>query len=630
MNVMNLGILAHVDAGKTTLTEGMLFQAGSIRKMGNVDDGTTVTDSMDLEKKRGMTIKSSVVSFQWNHLKINLIDTPGHFDFLSEVESVLHVLDIVVLVIAAREGVQPQTRLFFRKLTELGIPTVIFINKLDRIGVDYEDLIKTIRTNLTDEILECQRYRGVGGKQVEIEDIPLEDEEVQMKLLLSSETLMKKYDQSQEITMQDYEKEFIHLVRSGKIYPVMGGVALKNQGITSLMDLLTKIMADVKPRAEELSAYVYKVDFDQKGQKRILFKVFSGTIHVRQNVYLNSDPSQKMLVRNLAYFENGKIISARSVACGDVGIIYDEELLKVGTVIGRNNGDISRVKLKEPLFHANIVAKDNNERYRLLNALNTLSQEDPQLKFEISSVTDDIILPLFGPLQMEIMEEVLKNRFGLYVSFGPLTDIYKEHPVKKGHCSIRIGDGKNPYSAGVVFQVEPLPLGSGFQYENLVSYGYLEKPFQNAVMDGIRTALHDGVQGHEVIDVKVTFFEADYDSVSGTPADFRKLVPIALKKALEDAGIEILEPWQNFIICVPTDYEKKVLNDICKMKARITEYQYGETETCFIGKALLRDMMNYESELNILAHGSATILQDFFKYLPMNESVEELMEKYKG
>ena len=181
-SIFNLGILAHVDAGKTTLTEGMLFQAGYIRKMGNVDDGTTVTDSMDLEKKRGMTIKSSVVSFQWNNLKINLIDTPGHFDFLSEVESVLHVLDVVVLVIAAREGVQPQTRLFFRKLSELNIPTVIFINKLDRIGVDYDDLIKTIRTNLTDEILECQRYSGVGGKQVEIEDIPLEDEEMQMKL----------------------------------------------------------------------------------------------------------------------------------------------------------------------------------------------------------------------------------------------------------------------------------------------------------------------------------------------------------------------------------------------------------------------------------------------------------------
>lgn len=629
MNIVNLGILAHVDAGKTTLTEGMLFQAGCIRKMGNVDDGTTVTDSMDLEKERGMTIKSSVISFEWNHLKINLIDTPGHFDFLSEVESVLHVLDVVVLVIAAREGVQPQTRLFFRKLSELNIPTVIFINKLDRMGVDYEDLIKAIRAKLTDEILECQRYRGGGGKQVEIEDIPLEDEELQMRLLLSSETLMEKYDESREITVGEYETEFIHLVRSGKLYPVMGGVALRNQGITSLMDMLTKIMAGGKPQTELLSAYVFKVDFDQKGQKRIFFRVFSGTITVRQNVYINQEESQKLLVRNLAYFENGRIISVRSVACGDVGIIYDEELLKVGTVIGGNHGDVSKVKLKEPLFHANIAAKDDHERYRLLNALNTLSQEDPQLKFQISSVTNDIRISLFGPLQMEVMGEILKDRFGLSVSFGPLTNIYKEHPTKEGHCSIRIGDWKNPYNAGVVFQVDPLPLGSGFQYENLVSYGYLEKPFQNGVMDGIRTALNEGVQGHEVIDVKITFLEADYDSVMGTPADFRRLVPIALKKALEDAAVEILEPWQNFIITVPADYDKTVLNDICKMKARITEYQYGETETCFIGKALLRDMMNYESRLNILTHGNASVLLDFFKYLPMNESVEALMEKYK-
>ena len=490
-------------------------------------------------------------------------------------------------------------------------------------------MIKTIRTKLTDEILECQRYQGVGGKQVEIEDIPLDDEELRMKLLLSSETLLAKYDESREITTKEYETELIRLIRGEKLYPVLGGVALKNQGITSLMDMLTKIMADVKPQTDKLSAYVFKVDFDQKGQKRIFFRVFSGTVTVRQNVYIRNEESQKMLVRNLAYFENGKIISARSVACGDVGIIYDEELLKVGTVIGGNHGDDSKVKLKEPLFHANIVAKDNHERYRLLNALNTLWQEDPQLKFEVSSMTEDIIISLYGPLQMEIMGEILKNRFGLNISFGPLTNIYKEHPTKEGYCSIRIGDWKNPYYAGVVFQVEPLPLGSGFQYENLVSYGYLEKPFQNAVMDGIRIALNEGTQGHEVIDVKITFLEADYDSVMGTPADFRKLVPIALKKALYDAAVEILEPWQNFIITVPADYEKSVLNDICKMKARITEYQYGETETCFIGKALLQDMMNYESRLNILTHGSAAVLQDFFKYLPMNESVEALMEKYK-
>ena len=410
---------------------------------------------------------------------------------------------------------------------------------------------------------------------------------------------------------------------------MMGGVALKNQGITSLMNMLTKIMADVKPRMDMLSAYVFKVDFDQKGQKRVFFRVFSGAVTVRQNVSITNDESQKMLVRNLAYFENGKIISARSIACGDVGIIYDEELLKVGTVIGGDNGDVSKAKLKEPLFHANIVAKDNNERYRLLNALNTLSQEDPQLKFEISSMTDDIIVSLYGPLQMEIIGEILKNRFGLDISFGPLTNIYKEHPTKEGYCSIRIGDRKNPYNAGVVFQVEPLPLGSGFQYENLVSYGYLEKPFQNAVMDGIRIALNEGAQGHEVIDVKITFLEADYDSVMGTPADFRRLVPMALKKAFDDSNIEMLEPWQSFIISVPVDYDKTVLNDICKVKARITEYQYGETETCFIGKALLQDMMNYESRLNILTHGSASVLQDFFMYLPMNENVETLMEKYK-
>lgn len=628
MDIINLGILAHVDAGKTTLTECMLYQSGNISQMGRVDNGTTVTDSLELEKKRGMTIKSSVVSFFWNNVKINLIDTPGHFDFVSEVESALHILDVVVLVISAKEGVQSQTRLIFRKLQEIKIPTIIYINKLDRVGVDYDDLMDELKIQLSSKIIELQKYHGIGKKEVRIENLNFEDECIQNQLLISSDALMKKYDELNDIASEDYENEFVQMVRSGELYPVLGGVALKNQGVTEVMDLLTEIMSGITPKTDKLSAYVYKIDHDKVGHKRIFFRVFSGVINVRKTIEIYADEPQKILVRNLSSFDKNKIVTTKSVGSGDIGIIFDEDQLQVGSIIGEAYDRIGKVKINSPMLQTSIRAKDENERYKLLDALTLLSQEDPQLKFEINRITDDIKIWVFGPLQMEVIEDMLKNRFGINICNTQLEIVYKEHPLKAGYCSIRIGDLTNPYNAGAVFRIEPLPLGSGFQYENLVSYGYLEKPFQNAVMDGIKIGLRQGINGHEVIDVKVTFLEADYDSVLGTPADFRKLIPIIIHNALEDAGVELLEPWQNFSVVVPKQWDKVVLKDICKMKARILEYYYGKNETGFIGKAVLRDIVNYESVLNTFTSGKGVFTQDFYKFLPMKESVEVLMEKY--
>lgn len=551
-----------------------------------------------------------------------MIDTPGHLDFVSEVESALHVLDAVVLVISAKEGIQSQTRLIFRKLQELKVPIIIYINKLDRIGVDFEELLGKLTSQLSEKIVGLQKYRGIGEREVQIVNLEFDDEGIQNQILFSSDALMKKYDEFNYISLKEYENEFFKMVRNGEMYPLLGGVALKNLGVTEVMNLLVKIMSNDGSKNDKLSAYVYKIEHDQNKHERIYFRVFSGSIKVRDTVDIKGSEPCRLLVRNLWSFDNNKIVSTKSIESGDIGIIYDEERLQVGSVIGEECGQKGNIQLKVPLLQTGIKSKDEKERNLLLNALTLLLREDPCLKFEINKITDEIKLWLFGPLQMEVIEEILRERFGINVCFTQLEIVNKEHPLREGYSSIRIRDWNNPHNAGAVFKVEPLPLGSGFLYDNLVSYGYLEKPFQNAVLDGIKIGLSQGISGHEVIDVKVTFLEADYDSVLGTPADFRRLVPVVIHNALKDAGVELLEPWQRFSISVPKQLDKVVLKNISKMKVRVTDYNYGEKETTFIGKAAYSDIMNYESVLNAYTSGKGFLTQEFYKYLPKHENMK--------
>ena len=543
---------------------------------------------------------------------------------MSEVESALHVLDAAILVISSKEGVQSQTRLIFRKLQELQIPTIIFANKLDRTGVNFDNLLFNIKKQLSERIVVLQKYDDIGESEVQIKNMSFDEEDIQNQILYYSDALMEKYDEVPYVEPKEYESAFMKMAQNAEVYPVLGGVSLKNTGVTEVLDLLTKIFEHSQQKNGRLSAYVYKVDRDQKGHKRSFFRVFSGTVNIRDTVKIKIKDSQKtFLVSNLSACFNNKVVSAKNIDHGDIGIIFDGDDLNVGCIIGENNDRIGKVELKSPLLETSIETETSNERYKLLDALIQLSQEDPYLRYEINRF-EEIKLCLFGPLQMEIIKSLLSDRFGINVQFSELSIVYKEQPVKKGYCSMRLREN-HPYNAGAVMLVEPLPLGSGFQYENMVSYGYLEKPFQNAVLEGIRSGLGQGINGHEVIDVKVTFLEADYDSVLGTPSDFRKLVPIVIQKALLDAGVRILEPWQNFSIIVPKFADQIVWKDLCKMNAVITEYDYGIEETRFSGRAMLCEIMNYESVLNTFTEGRGIITQEFYKFLPMKEDEKTII-----
>ncbi len=615
MNTINLGILAHVDAGKTTLTEGLLFHSGIISSMGKVDKGTTITDSMSIEKQRGITIRSSTVSFTWNNTKINLIDTPGHIDFVSEVERALHVLDGVILVISAKESVQPQTRIIFRKILELKLPTILFINKLDRMGVCTETLFHEIRTLLTEDIVILQKYIGEGTSSIKITSQNFHDTELQIPILEHCPKLLEKYINDQKISDDEYKNALVSLTQNSTLFPVFGGVALDDIGIKELLTAITEYLKTSQPKCDTLSAYVYKIDRDYHGHRNCYFRVFEGKLKVREIVTIYGS-NEKIVIKNLSTINNGKITPVDEVNSGDIGIISDEKLLQFGSILGFTCSKIRKVTITNPFLETCITTNDICDRRNMLEALNELSEEDPLLKFQIDPQTQEVRLRLLGKLQMEIISSLLWDRYHISVSFTELNTICKEYPINSGVASIRLGQGGNHYNAGLVLTIEPLPLGSGFQYENHVSFGYLEKTFQNAVIEGIKSGLACGLNGHEVIDIKVIFQDADYDSVLGTPSDFRKLTPIVFKDALANASVKLLEPWQCFDIVIPKKYDTYVLSDLHKMNAIINAYSYQESETSFGGIVPLSTFINYEVDLLSLTEGKGILLHKLYGFLP--------------
>lgn len=621
MNIINLGILAHVDAGKTTLTESILYHTGIIKNKGRVDDGNTISDSMTLERERGMSIRSSTVSFTCNDVKFNLIDTPGHMDFIGEVERSLVVLDLVVLVISAKEGVQPQTRVIFHKLQELKIPIIIFINKIDRLGVNLYNLYEDISKQLTKNAIVMQDVMGVdednnSHKEYVLEEVNFNNPRVQEHLLTCSEILLEKYVNNESVDEISYKNEYQRIFLQGDLYPIYHGVALRDIGTLDLLDVCTRYFNKNRDCLASLSAYVYKVEWDDKGHKRIYIRVFNGIIHLKNQVNLVGNDAP-ILISTLKKVENGKVLYTDYLEAGDIGILHDIKELRVGDVLGVPIESVS-CELAKPLLSVSVVPVEDNKRSTLILSLQQLTYEDPHLEVMILPLTGEIRLKLFGKLQMEVLTTVLKERYNLDVIFSDMITVYKEQPIGKIQASIWRGEPGNYLNAGIVFAIEPLEFGSGFVYENKVSYGYLEKPFQNAVLEGINIGLLEGIHDKEIIDVKVTFVDAYYDSVCGTPSDFRKLAPIVIKKCLEDIGVRELEPWQMYKIIAPLGYEKMVTSDIVKMKGTINEMIYSEGEFKIDGIIPYDTSKDYGVNLLTATEGKGIFQTKFYKYLPIN------------
>jgi len=583
MKYLNLGILAHVDAGKTSLTERLLFAAGVIQYVGSVDAGNTQTDSLVLERQRGITIKSAVASFDLGDTRVNLIDTPGHPDFIAEVERVLSVLDGVVLVISAVEGVQSQTRILMRALKRLDIPMIIFVNKIDRMGARYADLLDDIATKLGVKVAVTGAVENIGQPNASF--TPNEG------------------DQSENSV------------------PVFFGSAITGAGVNYLMDALPKLLPALHgDTTTKPSGVIFKIERGSRGEKVAYLRMFDGVIKIREKLPLGKITALQVFGRD----------NAMTLNAGEIGKVWGLEYAKVGDVIGGVSNQ--SFTFAPPTLEAAVVAKDDDKRVALHSALKQLAEQDPLINLRQNDQT--MYVSLYGEVQKEVIVATLATDFGVNASFERTRPICIERPVGNGYAAQFLQEESNPTSATVGLRIEPGEPGSGVIFRLGVDHFiplYIYKntgSFVEHMTQYVRDALQHGLHSLEVTDCIVTMTDCDYytgdgsakpisDTPRTTAGDFRKLTPAVLRTALEQAGTVVCEPVCRYTLEVPIEALSIILPVLAKLRAVPESMEVKDGVYLLKGhipSALVHDL---QQQLPNLTSGEGFLEYAFERYEPI-------------
>ena len=442
---LNLGIVAHVDAGKTTLTERLLYAAGVIAEPGSVDAGTTQTDSLALEQQRGITIKSAVVSFEIEDVTVNLIDTPGHPDFIAEVERVLNVLDGAILVISAVEGVQPQTRILMRALRRLRVPTLLYVNKTDRRGADVGRVIDEIAGALTRAVVAA-------------------DDPDLAKLAEQDDALLAAYVDGSAVPEQLLRTALAAQTRRALVHPVFSGSALRGTGVERLMRGIAELLpASVGDADGALSGSVFKIERGPRGEKIAYVRIFSGALRTRDRLELSPERDEK--VTAISVFDHGTDVRQPIVSAGEIAKVWGLRDVRIGDAIGDGRIPAAVSEFRPPTLESVVVPRDPDEGHALRVALGQLAEQDPLINVRSDDERGEISVSLYGEVQKEVIQATLADDFGLYVSFRETTTIYIERPLGTGAAFEVLQAETHPFSAGQTRQLAPkvLSLSRGQQ-----------------------------------------------------------------------------------------------------------------------------------------------------------------------
>jgi ribosomal protection tetracycline resistance protein len=586
---LNLGILAHVDAGKTTLTERLLHAAGVIDEIGSVDTGTTQTDSLPLEQQRGITIKSAVVSFEIDDVVVNLIDTPGHPDFIAEVERVLSVLDGAVLVISAVEGVQSQTHILMRALQRLRVPTLIFVNKIDRVGASDERVLEAISRRLTPAIVPLGIATRLGTRQAGF--TPWGGEEVLFRGRLAEvlaerdEGILRAYvDDEAGIPYQRLREQLMAQTAKALVHPVSFGSALTGAGVEELMASIAELLpAAVGDADGPVSGTVFKIERVPSGEKIAYVRMFSGTVRTRDRVSFGRDREDK--VTAVAVFEDGSAVQRASVSAGQIGKLSGLADVQIGDAIGGQRSKVGQ-QFAPPTLETVVAPKAPEDRARLRVALEQLAEQDPLIDVRQDDTRREISVSLYGEVQKEVIQATLAADFGVEATFRETTTICVERPLGPGTSLEILQDETNPYHATIGFRVEPAPAGSGVEFR-IEAHGrllplYIYKShdhFREAMTRYVTGALREGLHGWQVTDLVVTMTDCGYYVGDGpgkrsgaartAAGDFRKLTPLVVMQALEDAGTAVCEPMSRLSLEIPAPTLATVLSALARVEGAI-------------------------------------------------------------
>ena len=674
----NIGIIAHIDAGKTTTTERILFYTGKTHRIGSVDDGTTVTDWMAQERERGITIVSAAISLDWKGYQINVIDTPGHIDFTAEVQRSLRVLDGGVVVFDAVQGVEPQSETVWRQADRYGVPRICFVNKMDRIGASYERTIQTIIDRLGANPIPLQLPIGVEagfkgiidlltmtgviweddlGKDPKDIDIPAEmvkaaqeaRQQMVEKIAELDDNLTVKYLEGAEISIDELKSALRKAIVENKAYPVLCGSSLKNKGVQVLLDAVvdylpspaeippvkgsepgsSELTIELPPKDDApLSALVFKIVTDPYVGRLAYFRVYSGVISQGQMVS-NSTKGKRERIGRLIRMHADRREDITEVRAGDIGAALGfKETFTGDTLCDNKQVVLENITFPEPVISIAIEPKSTADQEKMGEALRKLSEEDPTFRVRSDETTGQTIISGMGELHLDIIVDRMLREFHVQANVGAPRVAYREsitRSVPEVNLKYAKQSGGHGMYGHVVISMAPGERGSGVIFENKIFGGSIPREYIPAVEKGIKEAAESGVMaGYPVTDLKVTLIDGSYHEVDSNEMAFKMAASMAFKEGVHKGGAVLLEPMMKVEVVVPEEFLGDVMGQINSRRGNILgmEVRPGNAQAV---RALLplAHMFGYATQLRSATQGRGVFSMEFDHYAPVPQSVAE-------
>ena len=683
----NIGISAHIDAGKTTTTERILFYTGVLHRMGEVHDGAATMDWMDQEKERGITITSAATTCFWNNHRINIIDTPGHVDFTAEVERSLRVLDGAIALFCAVGGVEPQSETVWRQMDKYGVPRVAFVNKMDRVGADFLGVVNMIKERLRANAVPIQLPVGEGdlfagiidlvtmkarmyrestlGVEWDEIDIPHDMEAVaqvyRTKMLEAvsdeDDTLLEKYLEGKEITPEEISAVLRRSCLKVNIIPVLCGSSFKNKGVQMLLDGVVNYlpspldltdgvvgghhinMTDHVTRKvndkEKFAALAFKIVSDPFVGKLTYFRVYSGTLKSGSYVYNSTTARKERISRILRMHANSREDVSEAYA-GDIVAAVGLKHTRTGDTLSNEEDPIilEKMTFPDPVIHVAIEPKTKADQDRLSEALTKLSEEDPTLRISANEETGQNIISGMGELHLEIIIDRMKREFRVEANIGKPQVAYKETIRKKVTSEgkfVRQSGGRGQFGH-VWIEVEPNEKGKGFEFENAIVGGVVPREYIRPVEQGIVEAMRNGVlAGYPVEDVKVKLYDGSFHPVDSSEMAFKVAGSMAFKAAARKADPVILEPVMEVEVVTPEEYMGDVMGDLNSRRGRISGMTPRKDAQVIKATVPLSEMFGYSTVLRSMTQGRAIYSMEISHYEETPRSVsDQIIEKIRG
>lgn len=689
--IRNIGIIAHIDAGKTTTTERILFYTGRTYKIGEVHEGTAVMDWMPQEQERGITITSAATTASWNDHRVNIIDTPGHVDFTVEVERSLRVLDGGVVVFDAVAGVEPQSETVWRQANKYHVPRICFVNKMDRIGASFDRTIQMIKDRLGARPVAIQlpvgledSFRGVVdllenhaiiftddlGRERQIVDIPadmhdyveLARHELIEAIAETDDELTLLYLEGEELSVDELKRGLRKATIDGKLVPVLCGTALKNKGIQKLLDAVIDYLPSPLDRppisgtlpgqhgvsdedliifqrqpddSEPFTALVFKVVSDPYVGKLAYFRVYAGKIETGSYV-LNSMQNQRERIGRLLQMHANHREDIKEVYAGDIAAMVGPKKSYTGDTICDVDDPIvlERIRFPEPVIEVAIEPKTKADQDKLSLALERLSEEDPTFRVYTNQETGQTIIKGMGELHLEVLIDRMRREFKVEANQGKPQVSYREtisQFVDIEGKFVRQSGGKGQYGH-VKLKIEPLNQGTGFEFINAIVGGAIPKEYIPAVEQGVKEAMHTGVvAGYPVVDLKVTLYDGSFHEVDSSEMAFKIAASMALKDGVRKGRALLLEPIMKVEVVTPEDFVGSVLGDLNSRRGRVDGMDIRGSDQIVRAHVPLSTMFGYTTDLRSATQGRATSSMEFSHYESMPDALaQEIITRRQG